>query len=538
MSGIRTILYYGKDEELFKELKSFTEKYLKKDFEVSHLEYNQGELLKAAKDCEPNIVLLDQVKDDMSLAEELASLKDLELNQSIFIAYLCKDSEEASKASFFLTIGVQLIFIKGADLDPFFKDCFYMGLDEKLGFPRYAKASDLSLKIPVGILSSITSVSLDSMIVETDCEFDTLEPIVISLPFLESLPKAACQIKRSYNCCLQYPMLVSYEVGFPYPGPWDELTEESIQPETVETWLSLYKEHFDPRTKFVRVYSDNLELPHQCFMKKSDFFLDFKTKVTPTTKEELETKKPSIIFVEISEALPFDDLIYLVTASKDIADYYPIFIVLKSNSTSDALRKLCSNEYLIATPDDLDKDLLSRFMKIFIEKRPSNHELNRYFKKNDLNRITSIEDKIILTSITEHELTFQSSSDIPAFSVLSFKLPLSFYVTIIPPLHELHKKEGYTHYMGIIHGLSEEDLELLRKIVNQMIYNPVKELNKDIVEKMLKQDYIEIKADKNEVRPEPQRVEVKEYIETTPKDEGPKRYKVDRKKTYSGKSKL
>lgn len=64
-------------------------------------------------------------------------------------------------------------------------------------------------------------------------------------------------------------------------------------------------------------------------------------------------------------------------------------------------------------------------------------------------------------------------------------------MTVIPPFNELFKRETHTHSMGIIHGLSEKDLEKLRKIVNQMIYHPVKELNKAVIENMLKQDYSE-----------------------------------------------
>lgn len=538
MTAIRTIIYMGKDEEFHSELLSFTKNYLRTHFEIHALEYEKGILLKAGQDFEPNIIFIDQWTGDETLLEELTAIRSFKRTKSTLIVALCKDKEEADRLSLILTLGVSLIFIKGSDLEPFLKDCFYIGLDEKLGFPKYARAEGQNIEMTIGLLSTVTRMSNESFLVETDCEFKEGEPIRVKLPFLDFNPVLNCEVKKSSPLNFQYPMLLNYELLYPYAGPWDEVTEETIQPETIETWLSLHDPHFDQRQQIVRIYTDDLKFASECLLDSDASFLDFKEKIMPLKKEDLEFKRPSLFFIEINENNTLDDIHYLTMSFAKINEYNPIVVLLNASSSSEALRKIFNYSFIIASRDKLNYDVFQLLMDKFKTKKSSQEVFHHYFKKNDPNRLATLMLDVRITSITEHEVSFLTSIEIPAFSILRFDLPIPFFVTIIPPFYELFKRENYHHTMGIIHGLSEEDLKKLRKIVNQMIYRPVKELNESIIENMLKQDYAEVPPS-SATPPLPVKVEKEEEEELAeaPDSAEMKRYKVKRK-NYTGKCKL
>ena len=91
------------------------------------------------------------------------------------------------------------------------------------------------------------------------------------------------------------------------------------------------------------------------------------------------------------------------------------------------------------------------------------------------------------------------SKEIPFYSILKIDQPKELYLTIIPPFRDLKFKEGHHHYMGIIMGHEESDLELLRRFVNQIIFKKPTEF-KYIEE----QNVIPIKN--NQVRPSNEKI--------------------------------
>jgi hypothetical protein len=126
--------------------------------------------------------------------------------------------------------------------------------------------------------------------------------------------------------------------------------------------------------------------------------------------------------------------------------------------------------------------------KKFLDRKQERKD-DRFLAISDGDRFISIDRKVYLTSLTERDMTFLLDEEIPYFTVAKMTLPLKGYLTIVPAEGQLPSSKKGTHYRGLIHGLSEESLMKLRKIVNQLIYNPPKEITSDAIEIMLKQDY-------------------------------------------------
>ncbi|MFP5387311.1 MAG: hypothetical protein ACLGHN_14635 [Bacteriovoracia bacterium] len=536
MGAVRTVIYFGKDDEFFTQLKDFTATQLRRDFEVKNRDYRKGDLLQVGLELSPNIVFIDTPTEGGELEAELSCYKQVpELKHTLFILLL-KDSEEALSKAHYLILGVQLFFIKGNETEALFKDSFYLGLDEACGVSRFAKAKDLAINLTAGFTSSITGLKPDSMLIECDIRLES--PLLLNLPFMDNMPSLECEVVTSSSSGFLLPMLETYEVSFPFPGPWDEVRPESLQPETIETFLDLKKEEFDKRKDSVFIFSENTTVIHKQWENPS-LFLDFRQEASEEEVTRMDLKRPLIVFIEESEKIKFDVIYQLVASALKIQDYSPLFVILNTQSSTEALRKLFKYEKLISSSNPLDPETFGQMLTKLEGKVLSNGLQQSgwsFLKKDDKCRMMSIESTVLLTSITEHEMTFVSEVEIPMFTIMQFSLPIPMYVTVVPPKYDLTKPRSGMHYEAIIHGLSEEELKKLRKIVNQMIYKPVKSLDAESVDKMLKQ-----KLEAPEVKQQVSVVEAKTPAAPQSKvsqaSTGSGRFKVNRKQ-IAGKSKL
>jgi hypothetical protein len=91
----------------------------------------------------------------------------------------------------------------------------------------------------------------------------------------------------------------------------------------------------------------------------------------------------------------------------------------------------------------------------------------------------------VITSLSEHDITFYAQEGLPMFGVLKIEIPVPAYITIISPVIDLEKKEKYEHYMGIIHGTSEQNTNLLRQIVNKIMHKPIDIFSKETLHALL-----------------------------------------------------
>lgn len=536
MGAVRTIIYFGKDEEIFTQLKDFTGKQLRKDFEVKQMDYEKGILLEVGLELCPNIVFIDTLTDRGELEAELACYKQIsELKHTLFVLLL-KDSEEAKVNAHFLTLGIQLFFIKGNEIETLFKDSFYLGLDEVCGPSRFAKAKDLAITLTAGYSSTITGMNSESMLIECDVRLES--PLRLNLSFLDNMSSLECEVVSSSSSGFLFPMLETFAVSFPFPGPWDEVKPESLQPETIETFLDLKKGEFDKRKESVFIFSENRTVIQKQWENPS-LFLDFRQEASEEEVTRMELKKPLIVFIEESEKIKFEVIYQLVASALKIQGYSPLFVILNTQSSTEALRKLFKYEKIISSSTPLDPETFGHMLTKLEAKVHSTglqQAARSYFKKDDKARLMSIESSVLLTSFTEHEMTFVSEVEIPMFTVMQFSLPLPMYVTVVPPKYELTKPRSGTHYEAVIHGLSEEELKKLRKIVNQMIYKPVKFLDAESVDKMLKQ-----KSEVPEAKQQVSEVDAKTSAAPVPKvsqaSAGSSRFRVNRKQIL-GKSKL
>ncbi len=506
---------------------------------VSHHNYSTGKILKEVDLKFPQVLIIDDLSLSSGFEEELNLLKHFDHFKSILIVCLCYDKEEVISHRFLLTLGVQILYLKGNDLDDFFRDVFLMGFEDRFGASKFARAENLAIPITIGLCSSISAINQDGVIIETDVKLPTDEGLNLVATFLEEAPTLNYVVKDHSSSPFHFQSFETYELSHPYPGPWDEVTAESISPEQIETWIGLNQPSFDGRSDTIAIFSRNFKLTWSYIINDKTFKWAMNEVVSLDVVTFLKLRRPVMIFMDMSEIINFESLVCVIEGIQKVSDYTPIVIVLNYSTGTEAMRKAHNYPHLLVTQNKLDENLLALFVQKYTMKVKSSDERPyHFFRVNDPIRVSSVPVQILITGMTEHEVTFICPHDLPVFSVLEFNLPMSFYLTLTPPYLELHISEKGTHYMGIIHGLTEIELAKLRKIVNQLIYRPTNELSTAIVEKMLKQNYFEVVPKILKPHESPLASNITVLHKSIPETDANSGYKIVRKKCYNGRSKL
>lgn len=519
---MKTILYHGIDYDFFEKLTEASKNF--SQCQAFQQAPDKGSLIEGAFRLRPHIIVVDAAFTSY-LSEEIRQLKRLSDFRSTLFVGFCKDDLEVKEGEQLLVSGVHLFHMKDADFETFFRDCFYIAFEEKNTNPEFARAKNLEIPLDLGFLSVLSSLSADSFTLETDLKLS--EDVELHLPMTAGNSAVTAKINEKIDGGLSAPFFQSYRINFPFPGPWDELSENSLTRETVETWIDLRQKYFDKRKETIVVFTRDDVFTKKLLMDDgASWYQVYRS--APEAKGILFHLKPGLIFFDLQgeEGADLNSLGEVISLLREL-EAPPMVIVPGARSDSGALRKLFDYEYLISYSGLLDHIMFLAMEKRFLE-RARNQSDQFFLKVTDCDRTIEVRKKVLLTSITERDMTFILDSEIPYFSVLKAELPLPLYLTVIPAEGLLPPSKKGTHYRALIHGISEENLTKIRKIVNQLIYTPVTTMSGEVVELMLKQDYVQ----KAKLPEKPLPV----MITTGKTEDSPDRFKL--KRNLRGSSKL
>lgn len=496
MNVQKTIIYIGTDEEFLKSVIAFSAKT--KDVVISSSVYGQGSISQMCIENLAHIVFIDFTSLDYEaseqLLEEIIFIKRLQQYKGILFVALLDEDEEKENYSYLFSSGFQLSFIKGCETDVLMRDSFYIGFGEKLGFPGFAKVRNINKDLEIGICSTICRISAGEILVETD-----LEPLEGELSFKLSLfpdlKNEKFKIKGKYAGSALYPMMTTYCLEYPFATAWETETEEHLHRDTVETWLDLNSDKLDRRLGFVKIVSKNMLLVSDFYKIQFDipFFIDLVDSYSTNQASDLLCKLPLLIFFDFVDDIDSDDNLPVVASIipiiKSLEGYDPIIVICNHASTGSALQKMFDYQFIMVTSNQLSVELFNSLTASFISKRLSKPGFlaHRFFAPSDKRRSVDVLYKFLVTSLTEHEITFYCDTELPMFTVMHFRVPLPFYATIVPTLASLDIKANCFHYMAIIHGIGENGLMKLRQFVNQIIYRPLEDFSEEHVKFVMEQ---------------------------------------------------
>ncbi|WPU63973.1 hypothetical protein [Peredibacter starrii] len=490
------ILFVGDDEDFFGQITS-SPLVIKEDVAVLKTSYEKGSIFN--RENIPRIVIVDVSNNSIDITrvtKEVLFYKKAPNFKSVFFALVCKNDEQKKELSFLFSTGFYLFHIKGGEIETFVRDVLYIGLKREIDFPRLACAKGINLPLQVGICSSLVKMEKDRISVEADLE-DTEEELIIKFRQFPDNKGIVFPVKSSSAFTRYYPMLSTFYLDFPYPGPWEEIGPESILLDTVETWIENFASEFSEGDNFtVQVLSSDFEFLAGTFGGIEDRIkFIFTTSSESCPIEIMLEDKPDLIIANLSrpeeEGITPEVLDFLYSNDFVVSEYRPVIVIMNTPSKSGALQKLFNYERIVASHSPLDKDMFGKLLEKFKTKDSEGNKSSGLLKVNSPYRPVDILQEFYIVGLTEHEISFISQRELPFFAVLHFELPIEFHATIVPPIWTIDKKNDKNYYMALIHGLSEEKLMILRKFINQIIHSPLKEFTAEAVAEKLGEKALE-----------------------------------------------
>ncbi len=502
MSHNLLVLYLGQDTEFLKDLDLFCNETavtkLEQHLLVKNVCYPKGYIdgTVTQESLKGNVVIAfvdfsDELSTHKALLDEIQFLKRQKSSRSILWVALWGSEDQKREFSYLFSNGFILSYIKGTENHLLFFDSFHLAFEKEIDSLDYARARNINLKLKVGFIASLSLISKNFFTIETDIE-PSGDQFLLRMGIIDKLKEKSFKIKTHYFSNYQFPFTECYSMIYPYPGPWDEITIDSLQKETVETWIDNNQSKLKLLPKFIKVYTSNSLLLEDIADLNDTFVFESEDKMyQDTIDSELELKRPGLIFIELTKsdkngAVDLEQAELLIKTIRKKPTYEPVLIFSQCPSQAVALGKLFQYKNLLAMEEALSLKSLKLFLETYKEKIKKEELTGEYcFSNIDSRRSIEIIDAIDLKSLTEHDVTFFYPTQIPMYSVLHFELPVDFYATIIPVYQEITKHQRGFYYKAIIHGISEDAKKDLRKFVNQIIYKPIESITKEVVESIL-----------------------------------------------------
>ena len=442
MNMIKSAIYFGSDQEFFEKLTKTFQQRFDGEFRLHQLLYSKTQIVQSIIDFSPSLIYFDfsvTPSDQLeSILTESSYLKRIDSYKPILFVGLFDDISDFTTQSLIFTSGFQWGFVKGADLEEFFRDTLSLGFSGEVGPSFFARANGINKKLDLFFCSSISSINNKTFSIESDIYSDSSK-LSFSLPLFKDLDATEFSITSHLETSFLYPLTDSYELEFPFAGPWDELSSKNMQHETVETWISCNKDVLKDSFSVMKLFSARLPLAKEliALSDNNDFRVEMSTCLDERSAlKELSQKKYPLIFIEINEFgnFKYDQLAELINLLRNIQDYDPFLLIFNTSSKSEALQKAYGHKKVLSFQQPLSSEYIEQFTKKFLEKRKA--EFSPEFpsfllSQVDPRRLIDIKIESQITSLTEREITFTSDLEIPMYSVFKLELLVKSFVTLV-----------------------------------------------------------------------------------------------------------
>lgn len=484
---ILTVFYLGDDEEF---LQGGIAYYARKSSAFEHYNY-------VAVAPTPDLAFLDLLSgvncylvlidfthkgvDQNILLKQMALLKRHNKYRQVVFAGLFKDKEHLENYFHFSHYGLTYYHIKGSDISHLFDDTFYVAFDESPRFPSYAQAKNMLLPYEISMPGAVTEMDSETMKLICDVDLD-LEKLRIKHRLFDTERIDEVPVSARFQGTETGDSMNTYLLNFPYPGPWDEVTPDSLLKDTVETFLSQYEGFHAPKSKFLVYTLDDTLFKD---ILKIGGSKDFKLEVDQGQIEcRVPALRPDIIIIDYlpgPDGAPFVDFVQnIIDAITQIEDYQPYIIIFRSELSSPELQAQFNWPKMLGQEQACQIQTLELLLGLYSGKK-SAQQINtekRCFFHADPKSLVEVKFDVYVTGLSEHEITFYCAHELPMYGQLKLDVPVNCQLLIVPPIRNLSSSSKGTHYMAFIHGIDHDEAAQLRIFVNQIIFTPLKKFER------------------------------------------------------------
>lgn len=538
-SFLPAILYLGSDPHFGEKLRTSVGNS-DRMCDVIIADYSPGQIIEFLRNYKILTVYMDLDAGHISLEDvgrEITLIKKYAPTRPTLFVALMGDDIWTEKCDSLITSGFQYLFYKNCDIDILLQDCAHLATGEDYPAKGFARCKGIEKSCTVNFISTITNINHDGFDIETDY-LTSSHLIDVKIPIFPDLKNRPLTVLSRKDSAVKYPATYSYRVDFPMAGAWDEVSDELLSKDTIETWFANNKNDLLPACPGIVIVSQNFELLKTIFNTKTENsyqLLMTDNKLEDHTKECVLASSAQLIFIDLDDKI--DDPLSIHKVS-DFIDYLvihhlnPFLVITNAKSTSEALQKTFEYTHLLATAEKLNSRILDPVISRFMVRKTSSSSENtmNVMSVTDVRRHTDILSTVTLIDISEHEVEFFSRTPIPYFTVVKFNLPLKFYAVVIPAYREKKVRQNEYHYVALINGISEENLRYLRKFINQNIFRPISDYSAGNLAR-IEQELLSEKYTRAEVPVLPVAIEEK------PIEKQPTPFRSARQRLY-GKTKL
>ncbi len=506
MPQLYTICYLGTDDVFYDDLIKYynymasVKQNMAFDysrFDVT-IEYGIETFLAKCDDTPPDLTFIDfynMVEDNTRICDishMMLTLKKSYYFNTIAFVGLFATKDDLFKHSYMFSYGMCYSYIKRDTSEgTVFRDPAYIGLGIGLRFETFAVAPDIDLFYKLGAIASVPGFAINAIDIETDLSIEPSFDMIVKFFFFPDFNIEKFPISIKNHGERTYDHVHRYVLEIPYHNKLKAITDDVVPfyNDTMDTWIENSSLTFDDKLETILIIDGDELPPLEIYkLKRSCKYNIERRTYVAHYNDSIYNLRPSIIFFNMDDdeenkkgkEIPSNNtnmLFQIINAIKLINDYVPIIILFNSPSTSTALQKAYGYTALLAHKEHISIEPIAMLLAISSKKQSVNSKGKIYypFKLCDIRRKALVKEEILITSLTEHEITFASKKEYPCFTTFQIDVPVDAFITIVEPTHELKFVKNNFHYMAFIHGVDEQDLSYLRKFVNKIIFEPLEE---------------------------------------------------------------
>lgn len=251
-----------------------------------------------------------------------------------------------------------------------------------------------------------------------------------------------------------------------------------------EAWLKDNAERSHKKNVRVLVVDRNMSFYHSS--ERTDKY-NQALRCQPYLKDpvaELQTLQPQMIAVVLDELkvedpppAPLNDMAFIQKLTqiltKKLTELNPYIIVFNAGPvTSQELQASMKYPQIIAMDGELTPQIVIKMAKMVDEKlkheesTDSDHAKKVFLRKSNPQSHAQIEEHIKLVQVSESDLVFTCSRQLPEGTVLELSSPFKGFITVIP--HPQLGKEP--NYYGLVNCIGELEKKSLRRFVNSIFF--------------------------------------------------------------------
>jgi hypothetical protein len=538
--GKRNIFFIGEKTEFFEQIE---DKFIQGD--ISHFIYNfeyggWNEFFLSLDFNTPDILFIDfsAHHDEEKISgfiNNIIRLKRAQELKQIPIFNIYENKDQVVNSEIINHVGINYHHVVGDDFNLFFGNIYYISFEDESNLLKLARALKMKLTMNVFHDCLIEGISGFQLRVSSDIIFeedfkskirDNFEGRDLSLSIEEM------QSNSNFSSCFN-----TYSLDLDLSeGQWDstEELEAEVCEEDYRSWFSNLKQD--------QVISPGEQVVVQMFTTKPSKALTLVSeKTVPDVqinifKHFLEaeaglTRPPDFIIFECDSDESLDEADLLLSYYSN-EEKQPIVLLLNHPSKTAAIKKMYAYEKVLVYTDELNLIGFDQMIKMIKSSPGHKDDFELYANLNDALTL-AYPVEIMITSLTENELTFMTDIEIPFYSHLSLRIgELNVGLIVVPSYINLSPNVKGFHYISLIHRCSEADRQTLRGIVKKFV--------DQIPDSWVDVDLISFTPEEQEDQPSVIIVDKDEVVAAPQADDkNPhKNTGIKRSKSVNGKSKL